>query len=107
MFVHLRRENADIIVYDNDGLRLANTYSFVAVDDIIYYILAVRQEMGLDAATDELLISGEPELRRQISEKLKKFITFVMPVIFPGVMFRAGKNALSVPFDLIVIPLCE
>ncbi len=107
MFTHLRKNSIDVIVYDNDGLRMANTFRFATIDDAIYYILAVRQEMGLNPEADELLISGEPALRKQITDTLKKFIALVMPVIFPGVLFRAGKCALNVPFDLIVIPLCE
>ena len=107
MFVHLREKSLDVMVYGNEGLRMANTFRFSNIDDAVYYILAIRQDMELNPEADELLISGDADLRRKITETLKKFITHVMPVIFPGIMFRAGKNALSVPFDLIVMPLCE
>lgn len=107
MFVHLRKDSLDVAVYGNEGLRLANTYRIATVEDAVYYILCVRSSLELDPRTDELFISGAPNLRRQIIDNLRRFIEHVMPVIFPGVMFRAGKNALSVPFDLIVVPLCE
>lgn len=107
MFVHLREKNMDVIVYGNEGLRMANTFNFNVIDDAVYYILAVRENLGMDQFADELLISGDAALRRKIMPELRRFISSVMPVIFPGVMFKAGKNALSVPFDLIVMPLCE
>lgn len=107
MFVHLREKNMDVFVYGNDGLRMANTFDFNVIDDAMYYILAVRENLGMEQFTDELLISGDAALRRKILPELRRFISSVMPVIFPGVMFKAGKNALSVPFDLIVMPLCE
>jgi hypothetical protein len=46
-------------------------------------------------------------LREAIMPELRRYINYVMPVIFPSAMFRAGREAMNAPFELIVLPLCE
>jgi hypothetical protein len=53
------------------------------------------------------LVCGDVALREQIMPELRRFVNYVMPVIFPSTMFRAGKEALNAPFELILLPLCE
>ena len=53
----------------------------------------------------ELFIAGERELRAQTSALLRRYVRFVMPVIFPSSMFRAGRAAFDAPFEAIVAPL--
>ena len=61
----------------------------------------------MSPTNDELFITGSTTTRETITPILRKHLSFVMPVIFPSEMFKAGKEAMKAPFDLIVIPLCE
>ena len=107
MICNLRPTSMDVIVIDGNRLVQANTVTFRNVADAVYYILASRAEHGLDAHTDDVLLSGDQHVRDEIIPMLRTYIERVMPVIFPPQMFRAGKEAMQAPFDLIVTPLCE
>ncbi len=107
MFINLRPTALDTIIFSGNSLRTANTIPFRTTDDAVYHILSLRKILMIDDDTDEVLISGERDTRLSVINSLRDFIPYVMPVIFPSAMFRAGKNALEAPFDLIVTPLCE
>lgn len=107
MYAYLKKDSLDIITFGKDSLLLANTFSFSQPVDAIYYILACREMLHLDAGSDEMLIAGDNTLREAITPTLREYLAYVMPVIFPSAMFKAGKESLNAPFDLIVLPLCE
>lgn len=107
MTANLRKESIDVVVTDGRKLMLANTFTYKHTDDAVYYILAVRKRLGLDDHTDELLLAGDQSVREAITPSLRNFIVRVMPVIFPPRMFKAGKQAMNAPFDLITLPICE
>ena len=107
MICNMRPGSMDIIIIEGNSLVQANTMSFRALPDAVYYILASRAEHGLDAHTDEVLLAGDQHMRDELTPMLRTYVARVMPVIFPPQMFRAGKEAMHAPFDLIVTPLCE
>lgn len=107
MIANLRERSVDVIVIDGRRLMLANTFAYDKPDDAAYYLLAVRQRLGLDAHNDELLLAGDQACREEIMPMLRNFVARVMPIIFPPQMFKAGKEAMLAPFDLITLPLCE
>lgn len=107
MYACLHSGKVDVIAVAGDGLRFANTFEYRNPMDAVYYIMACRQTLGMDNANDEMFLSGSPSAREVIADTLRKYISYVMPVIFPSAMFKAGKEAMKAPFDLVVLPLCE
>ena len=107
MYAHIHDNHIDLLSFGKDSLKLANSYEFREPIDAIYYILATRQMLKLNPNSDEMLIAGDNAVREAISPTLREYLAYVMPVIFPAAMFKAGKDALNAPFDLIVLPLCE
>ena len=71
-----------------------------------YYILNVWQNFGLDVYSDELQISGEKTVREQLMPQLRKYISYVMPIIFPASAMKIGQDAIKAPFDLILLSQC-
>lgn len=106
MYAHLREGYLDLLLFGRDTLRLANTYATRDTMDAVYYIIAARQQLGLNPDSDELLLAGDHNLREAVTPVLREYLAYVMPAIFPSTMYRAGKEALKAPFDLIVMPLC-
>lgn len=107
VYANLRPGATDIIVTRSGNLLLANSYATPTVADTVYFILAVRQLLGLPEGA-ETLLSGSVALREEVMPALREVVpSVVMPVIFPSVIFRAGKDAMRAPFDLILLPLCE
>lgn len=105
MLVNLRSGDADMLVVAGTNLRQAVTISFRNTADLVYHILSSARAAGLDPLTDSILLSGDRDLREQLNQMLRAYHARVMPVIFPPEMFKAGREAMSAPFDLIVAPL--
>ncbi len=106
MYAHLRDGWVDIIVFGRDTMRLANSYTIHDPMDAVYYITATRNALELNLSSDELLLAGDSKTREAITPVLREYLAYVMPAIFPSVMYKAGKEALKAPFDLITMPLC-
>lgn len=107
IFVNLRSDSLDIISFGGEGPKLVNTFNFRDKMDAVYYILACRELLKGDGEDHEILIAGNSEIRDEITPVLRKYVGYVMPVIFPSTMFKAAKDTMKAPFDLIVLPLCE
>lgn len=105
LYANLRPGSLDVVATERDRLLMANTFAFATPDDAVYYILACRKLLDMEQA--EMYLAGDAAVREQVAPILRRFIPAVMPVIFPSTMFRAGKDALGAPFELIILPLCE
>ena len=84
----------------------ANYFEYSNLEDAFFYIMNAWKTVGM-GADDELHILGDKEDRRTLLPKLRTYIQTVIQTIFPAQLLRLGKNAMSAPFDLIVLPLCE
>lgn len=107
MYANFHGGRVDIIAFGNDGLLLANTFSYREPADAPYYILACREQFNQSTGGDELFLSGDNDIRETLTPLLREYVAYVMPVIFPSTMFKAGREAMDAPFDLIILPLCE
>jgi hypothetical protein len=105
--VHLGENTVDIIAYGADGLLMANTFSSDNENDDLYYVMWAANALKFDNNSDQMLLSGNAQRREHLIPLLRRYISYVMPVIFPSAMFKAGQDALSAPFELITLPLCE
>lgn len=107
MYACLRDGRVDVMSFGRDTLSMANTFNYRDPMDAVYYILSCRKMLNLDAGSDEMYIAGDGAARETIMTALREYLGYVMPAIFPSSMFKAGKDAMHAPFDLIVLPLCE
>lgn len=107
LYAYISDNYLSICLFNDNGLMLANCFKCRHANDAVYYILNCWQTFKLDVLTDELQISGDKNMRDELMPMLRKYITYVMPTIFPSALFKDGQDALKVPFDLIVLPLCE
>ena len=107
IFVNLRADSLDILAYDSLGLAAANTFAAADDSDAAYFALAVARECGLDAGSDEFIISGDRRRRAAVSETLRRFATAVVPLIVPASATAHMPRSANVPLELIVLPLCE
>lgn len=107
MLCNLRPASLDIVVIDGNSLMQANTIDFNAPMDAAYHILSSVSLNRLDPQSDEVLLAGDRKMREQLTPTLRNYLARVMPAIFPPQMFRAGREAMHAPFDLIITPLCE
>ncbi len=109
LYVHLRGgadAGVDLISFDG-GLRICSSQRVTGNDDAAYFALAGLEASGLSREEDEILLCGDAGMRDAVSTILRRYAASVMPVIFPSVAFRAGREALRAPFPLVIFPLCE
>ena len=80
MYVHLRKEAAEIYAYERGRLAFANTFACKETNDRLYYILCVWKQLGMAQERDELHLTGELYDKEQLLPELKKFIrqVFIM-----------------------------
>lgn len=106
VYLHLRQERFDLIVFKQGRLLLANTFDYTTADDIAYFTLLSWKQLSLDQARDRLYLAGEKSMRQPLTEILQKYLKSVLPYPFPSQLFRIGKETIDAPFELITIPLC-
>lgn len=111
LYVHFNagsHRGADLMLFGPEGmLEFTASHSCPTDSDAAYFTLAAAKTYGLSFASDEILICGDGPARDSVMPLLRKYFNHVMPVIFPSIAFRAGREALKAPFPLIILPLCE
>lgn len=103
-FVNIRPHSLDIAVMSQTSLKLINRFAYTDAQNAVYYILAATTE-SVDGDVNEIYIAGDHQARDAVMQPLRRFRPYVMPMIFPSEMFRAGAGAISAPFDLVIMPL--
>jgi hypothetical protein len=106
MFLNLRKGMIDLCAFRNGSLLIANSFKCNTPEDSLFFALHAWQEFGLDVRTDEMQLSGDSDARTALSPLLKRYISYVMPAIFPAAALKLGQDAMKAPFDLILMSLC-
>lgn len=107
MHLNLRQEGIDMLIVRDKQLLMANSIACTAPDDVVYYALHAWQSFNLEATRHELFITGEKALRDAVIPTLRKYVSYVMPSIFPAAALKIGQDAVKAPFELILLALCE
>lgn len=106
MFVHLYDNRMDMCIFIKENLLMANTFHYQDVEEAVFYILNAWQNLGLDVRNDELQLSGDKSTRDLLTPQLRKYINYVMPIIFPASAMKIGQDSIKAPFDLILLSQC-
>lgn len=104
-YVNLRDDadgTIDIVVMNDGRPRLANSYDAPTDADALYYVLAACEVTGFDPDSDDVInLCGDHARRERLMPMLRERHRRVMPVIFPPAIYRAGRDAQALPFDLV------
>lgn len=107
MFLNLNAESMDMAIYREGKFLCANSYQFTNTQDATYFALNAWRTHGLDQLTDELQFMGDRKMCAEMTPKLREFVKFVMPAVYPAAAMQLGRNAMQAPFELILLALCE
>lgn len=107
LYVVFRQKVIDIACYAQGNLLFVNSYEFKHPDDILYYILYVWKQTGLDQQKDQLRIFGESTLRSNITNTLRTYLQYIDPLEIPSEAYLLGTEVAKAPLDLIALSLCE
>lgn len=107
MYAYLAGDMVEVVAFKGRQVVLANYFRYRNTDDAFYYIMNAWVQCGMDAKKHELHVLGDKDDRRTLLPMLRQHVACVIQTIFPAQLLRLGKEAMSAPFDLIVLPLCE
>ncbi len=104
MMVNINGSRLDIIVLGDSAPLALTSRSYVEPMDALYFILSTRQQL-LIRDSNEVVVAGDRVARAALTPLLRRYVRYVMPAIYPSVMFRAGKASLSAPLEMVLAPL--
>ena len=107
LYVVLHRRRMDVACYAQGNLLFVNSFEYEHTDDILYYILYVWKQAGLNQEKDQLLLAGESSSRMRVLERLRTYLRHVKPVEIPSEAYLQGTDVTKVPMDLISLLICE
>ena len=105
--VDLGQDSMTVAVFDSAGLALCGTYRPTGVQSQTYYAVAASNTAGVHPADAEMFVSGSPDARAALMASLSRFSHHVMPAIVPTAAYPELTDIASVPYPLLISPLCE
>lgn len=105
LHVVIQEETINVLGFNRGRVVLANTFSYLSAEDLVYYLLAVWQQLELQPATHQLFVYGNSTHRAEAVEKLKRFIRHVETPELPRSIF--GPKSENQSFTLQTLYLCE
>ncbi len=109
MHLHFAPEGdkMDMVAFNKGRLALANSFEFASAADAVFYVLHAWSSLGLDSMSDEIQLTGNRDTRDAVMPKLREYVRYVMPGIFPAAALKLGQDAVKAPLELILLALCE
>lgn len=95
--------SVEIITAAGGRLLQASRFEAATPDDAAFFTLSASSV--LSEAPGEIYITGTSPQRNELMATLRRFHGYVMPLIFPAEMHRAGAEVGTIEFDLLISPL--
>ncbi|MDR1555502.1 MAG: DUF3822 family protein [Tannerellaceae bacterium] len=107
MFVVLHRRMVDIICFSASELVFVNSFDFEQLNDLLYYILCVWKQTGMNQLNDALFLAGDISLGTRITHFLQAYIQHIGRMEIPAKAYLLGGEILQAPIDLLLLSVCE
>jgi hypothetical protein len=107
MFVILHRKMVDIVCFAAGRLVFVNSFHFEQLNDLLYYILCVWKQTGMNQLNDALFLAGDISLTTRITHFLQTYIQHVGRMEIPAKTYLLGGEILQAPVDLLLFSVCE
>ena len=95
LYAHCRKSSMEILAFDKGKLLVINTYPCQYVNDRIYYLLYIWQQLGFNQEKDQLWLAGD--IKEEMLTELNKFLRQV------NIQPTQG----TLPFDIQTLMICE
>ncbi len=107
MYVVIHRKMMDIACLVQGKLLFVNSFGYDKPDDILYYILYVWKQVGLDQEKDQLHIYGSVSICNNLRTTLQNYIQHIGQAEMPLEVYLLGTEVVQAPLDLIALLVCE
>jgi hypothetical protein len=107
--VHIEHEYLNIIVSDQNGLRLCNTFNYKTITDIQYFVMYVLRRLNI--SQDEIIVfSGKAQRKEDIVRGFSgyfKNIRFAVPAVNYTLSYVLNENELYKYYNIFTVVSCE
>lgn len=107
--VHIEHEYLNIIVSDQNGLRLSNTFNYKTITDIQYFVMYVLRRLNI--SQDEIIIfSGKAQRKEDIVRGFSgyfKNMRFAVPMGNYTLSYVLNENDLYKYYNIFTAVSCE
>jgi hypothetical protein len=103
LFVSVHENTMDAACYDRGTLTFLNSFDTGNATDLLYYILYIWKQTGMDQVEDQLLLFAPAALYRELEETLRKYVNHVVPTESPQTTTATAR----VPLDTVSLFGCE
>lgn len=77
VFVQIKKEDFDLIVFENDKLLFFNTFPYKTAEDFLYFLLHSLQQLRIDTDKQEVFFLGNLTTGAPLSSKASRYIRYV------------------------------
>lgn len=110
IFVHIRRQNFDLIIMANQKLRFFNTFHYRSKEDFAYFLLFAIEQSGLNPEFSELIFLGEilkVSEMYEIAHRYIRHLSFIKSVDRVTYSPAFQEIPLHFYYSLLNVQLCE
>ena len=102
LYVALHEDTMDAVCFDRDTMLFINSFQFDSANDILYYLLYIWKQIGLDQQKDQLILFANSRVYETLKETLQ---TYVLQVEY--MQPQLSERGLEVPADITALFQCE
>jgi hypothetical protein len=102
LFVSLREDMMDVACFNKGALLFINAFHVDDPDDILYYIMYVWKQTGLDQQNDQLFLFANPQICQTLKNTSQTYLSqteFVYP--------QWHDSTIEIPPDITALFQCE
>lgn len=74
LYVAMHEDIMDAVCFDKGALVFANSFTYNDAGDIVYYILYIWKQAGMDQMKDELFLYADPVMFQELKETLQNYL---------------------------------
>lgn len=104
LFLYFHDKKVDVCAFDKHRLRFANVFDATSDHDVLYYILYVWKQLGMNQQDDELHIVGDMTPDAWLTSRLKTYVAHVYFINPSASLNRSPLASIQgMPFDLMLV----
>ena len=104
LYGYFHDQQLDIFSYQQNRFKFYNSFSATHMQDTLYYLLYVWNQLGLKQEQDELHIVGDIPEREELTEQLRRYIKRAYVINPSGDFNRSPATQIQgLPYDMITM----
>lgn len=106
LYGYFHDKKIEVFAFGQNRLKFQNVYNVSTTEDAVYFLLSAWKQLGLDAQSDELHLSGQMADKEELKTLLQKFLKRVFVSNPTGEFNRAPATLVEgMPYDMMLMYL--